>query len=356
MDPDHSFCGFDAASEFNATLHPPRLSENTSQIDWPQMSEIFHSKLSKQISRLDSDHAAVIPSPSAIETIQSEGRCCNIDLGYPPDIGVYEELSCKSPDWTAILMVLYWRMFQQSMVWAVFCYLLHKGTVDLECLVFPLDFFELSPNTHIITDLLLCFPSIQDICEQKASDRVPLQTSPWYSAIEWLAVVIARNGANIPQLVNEIEASGILGQIDEKKYSQFKEKTTNLDIPRNKHDAEKDIKRDYNFQVFGVWLPHGIGEDYELRHERLHAHLARAKEIANAYDQTLGERHGIILVLLDDVEETTDVSNVTTGEVSCILPVIHIFPYAEDLEMMTIDESDTENEGQKDSMPPSFWD
>ncbi|KAJ5714000.1 uncharacterized protein N7483_011181 [Penicillium malachiteum] len=272
-------------------LPPP--SEPTSQINWPRMSDIFHSKLSKQVVRSNLNHAAIAPSASAIETLQN---------------------------WTAILMVLYWRMFQQSTVWAVFCYLLHKGTVDLECLFLPLDFFELSPNTHIITDLLLCFPSIQGICEQRASDRVPLQTSPW------LAAVIARNGANIP------------------------------DIPRNKHDAEKEAEKDYNCQVFGVWLPHGIGEDYELCRKRLHEHLTRAKEIADAYDQTLGEQHRIILVLLEDVEGTMDVGKITTGEVSCILPVIQIFPYAEDLEMMAIEDSDTESEGQKDTMPSGFWD
>ncbi|KAJ5938561.1 hypothetical protein N7466_001695 [Penicillium verhagenii] len=194
------------------------------RINWPRLIVFFQKKLSEQVAILNpavSDE--IVTSFSVIETIQTEGRRCDTDHGYYPDLGIYHELTVKSPDWVQILILLYWRTAQQAFAWAMFCSLLRRGTVEFDCLEYPMDLFQISSNAHAISSLLFCFPAVQEIFEPK-SEISELQAGPWYSALDWLSAAIARSGVAISQLVKDIEDSGIFGGIDQQAYTTFKKK------------------------------------------------------------------------------------------------------------------------------------
>lgn len=169
----------------HVTRLPIRQDEPATK--WPKLNTIFGQQLSKQVKELIIPDGIVVASAEAIKVIKSEGSRCNIRLGYPPDLGVYEYLIHASPRWEFLLTNLYWRAFRQAAVWKLFCHLLRKGFVNLDTLTAPMDLFGNTEQIMLIFYGLACFPFVRKLRTESMLAGIPCQTSSWCTDTYWYA-------------------------------------------------------------------------------------------------------------------------------------------------------------------------
>lgn len=172
-----------ASSPSRPTSPSPSSPTQPRQIDWPQIHELVWGTLQPNAATPNTQPLILVPSASAL--VKSEVARCNINGGYVPDHGVYNAAYVRQPNWHRILCNLYWKVFRQALIWDVFRHLLKKDLVNEECLTIPMDLIGSTKQTHAVTTFLCCFELISELCNESFAGRVPLQSSGWYSDVEW---------------------------------------------------------------------------------------------------------------------------------------------------------------------------
>ena len=133
------------------------------------------------------------------------------------------------------------------------------------------------------------------------------------------------------------------------KYDQFKEKLSTLEIVRNPRDSKKAVEDCNN--VFSVWLPHGLSENCNQRRLKSNAHIRRARDIIQSYDDMIGNSFGILVVLPNELK--------SSGNAVVDFPSQQIF--SSDIDPSDLVDPGSPgtgilNENGDDLMPEGFWD
>ncbi|KAJ5724855.1 hypothetical protein N7493_006583 [Penicillium malachiteum] len=274
-------------------------------MEWQKLHTVFHHELLDQVYALARQDPRILQNET-IRMIKNEKTQTSMDQKYAVDFGVYQHWTAESPDWMRLLTNLYWRMYRQATAWALFCHLLHQDMASLSCLTPSMNLLQVSAHTENVTRLLYCFPFVRMLFEHPFALNIPCQNAYFYADIDWLATVISRHGAKIPDLIAEIEASKIIGNIDQDKYFQC---TSSL-FPKMKiHKRERDNEdRDSGWdtddtnEIFGFWLPHGLSKQQNLRQLELQNLIKRANDAMLSYNDTVWNSTAVLMVSLGSLK------------------------------------------------------
>ncbi|KAJ5915307.1 hypothetical protein N7454_011061 [Penicillium verhagenii] len=195
------------------------------------------------------------------------------------------------------------RIFRQAAVWELFCHLLCKKLIDIDCLTVPINLFKRSEHTNRVMHFFNCFPYIRQLAVDEVMTNIPCQGGSSLMEIRWLATAISRHGAHLPDLLAGVEASSIFGEIDPGLYNAFKEEDmpNTLDIPRTERDKEA-LPEHRHPNIFSFWLLHGLSTDRAQRYAEIQAHVQRANNIISCFREMVGSTQNLIrfLILLSD--------------------------------------------------------
>lgn len=177
----------------------PATHHSSSPVDWHSVTAIAHEALARSLAASGQE---VTPSAQAVAA--AEGRLCDINLGNPADLGVFNGLYVEEPPWRTIMNNLYWRSFRQAAIWNVFLCLLGEGLVSAEALQVPINLLGSTTSTLNASCLLGCFQLFLDRSRGGFFGKIPSQSAEWTTDIEWYVSVelsqtaLARNTTNIP--------------------------------------------------------------------------------------------------------------------------------------------------------------
>ncbi|KAJ6032359.1 hypothetical protein N7540_003091 [Penicillium herquei] len=306
--PQFSHAGFDPTTmrlkelflrnDQASPLHSPP-SSSASHTDWNNATSVLHDTFTRTLARnpLDDD----VPA-SALEVAKKEGDLCWLDSGDPPDMGIFNELFCPQTNWFIVLTNMYWRSFRQTAIWEIYLRLLAKRIVNTESLVSPIDLVEATSNSHCISRLLGCFKFLATQSEEALQGKIPGQSSPWTADTRWLGTIIVRSGSDVDSVIAEIKDSKILGELRHDKISRWRADYSEVNVLHNTQDGEGALEEDGlpapENNTFAFWLPHGLTDDPQIQHERLHRCYNRAKAIETAFMQVETLPVGIIILEL----------------------------------------------------------
>ncbi|KAJ5116570.1 hypothetical protein N7456_000918 [Penicillium angulare] len=286
------------------------------QIEWPKVNATVRQAIANAL--VTTPNSNVSHPPHALAVAQTEIALCDTSRGFPQDMEVYETLQTNAPDWKGLLANLYWRSFRQAAIWHLYLYLLSQGLVNRKCLTVPLDLFKSTPNTSVVTLLIRCFESIKNDIDKAYQEELPLQGAEWSTDIEWLATMIIRSGANIPDCLAAIKRYGCLGDFDTQEHERFKRRFPNPEVTYNDKDRSWTPPTDNNdsasspafdsprYTMFGFWLPHGLDRDPTTFNTQLQKTLHRAAEIESAFQEVQPVPSGLLSLASDLVSPNSN--------------------------------------------------
>ncbi|KAJ5701276.1 hypothetical protein N7488_008824 [Penicillium malachiteum] len=108
-------------------------------------------------------------SGAVTKALMDEMAQCDTKIGYPPDIGINDQMYMREPDCRGMLRNLSWRFQRQYVVWEIYLMLADRGFVEASALTLPMNLFSPSNDTCRIISLLSLFSKI------KNDDRLALQ-------------------------------------------------------------------------------------------------------------------------------------------------------------------------------------
>lgn len=111
-------------------------------------------------------------------------------------------------------------------------------------------------------------------------------------AITWLAVVILRCCSQLNKVLDEIEGSDLLGQVNEKALERLKE-----EYPDTSVAVDPGPVSDTGYNVndpaeFGFFLPHGLGE--EKSHDEIMGNIGATIERFDKIERVARNFFGIV--------------------------------------------------------------
>ncbi|KAJ6007937.1 hypothetical protein N7540_011913 [Penicillium herquei] len=159
-------------------------------MEWQKLHTIFHRELLDQVYSLARDDPRILQNET-IKMIKNEKTQTSTDQKYAVDFGVYQHWTAGTPDWMRLLTNLYWRVYRQATVWALFCHLLHKKMVSLNCLTPNMNLLQVSAHTENVTRLLCCFPFVRMLFKHPLAMNIPCQSAYFSADIEWYAIHIS---------------------------------------------------------------------------------------------------------------------------------------------------------------------
>ncbi|KAJ5537679.1 hypothetical protein N7494_007158 [Penicillium frequentans] len=264
----------------NLSSHGRFSAAHRKRVEWPTTNQTIRRRLGNTAGL----HFKK-PFTAVSKVVKDEIELCDVKFGYPPDMGVYSQLSSAAPDWRGLIRNLYWRARRQSTIWNIYLLLFERGFIDLNALVTPIELFSISKkNRHcrLHTRVLFeCFPRCHSDIKEK-------------DCIARLATIIVRGGRNYLELFQTIIDSGHLGTIDACGSIALKSLHLDLDRHHNLQERKATWTPDENIRpnrnVFGFWLPHGLSVQ-EARHLTNSGHgdcLIRFEEIERIFYETEG--------------------------------------------------------------------
>ncbi|KAJ5798467.1 uncharacterized protein N7503_007763 [Penicillium pulvis] len=273
----------------NVSSHGHYAAGRNKRVEWPTTNQAIRSKLG---------NATGLPLTNAVtavsKLVKDEIYLCDVDLGYPPDMEVYSQVSSTAPDYRGLVRNLYWRARRQSTVWNIYLLLIEYGLIDFNALVTPMDLLTVSNNTDTVAYILSCFSNVDQDVTLIAKDKIAFQGNDWSADIEWLATLIVRGGCDYLEIFQAIIDSRYLGTINACGSDAYKSLHLDLDQSRNLQEREGTWtaggdKRP-NRNVFGFWLPHGLSvEDAKCLTKSGHGDcLDRFDEIERMFCETEG--------------------------------------------------------------------
>lgn len=159
---------------------PPPLGS----IKWQEADIIVKETLARSLAVCGQD-----VTPSAQAVAKSEGELCNLDLGYPPDIEIFDQLFFEETNWRMVLNNLYWRSFRQATMWEVFLRLLREDLVSAEALTYPMDLHSPTMGTYAVSRILSCYQFFVDQPQEESQNRIPSQSGEWTTDRDWYVLI-----------------------------------------------------------------------------------------------------------------------------------------------------------------------
>lgn len=155
-----------------------------SSINWQEAKMIVKKTLARCLAACDQD-----VTPLAQVVAKTEGRLCNLDLGYPPDIEIFDQLFFEDTDWRMVLNNLYWRSFRQAAMWEVFLHLLREELVSVEALAYPMDLHTPTIATFAVSRILNCYQFYLDQSQEESQNKIPSQSGEWTTDRDWYVLI-----------------------------------------------------------------------------------------------------------------------------------------------------------------------
>ncbi|KAJ5715343.1 uncharacterized protein N7483_012524 [Penicillium malachiteum] len=124
-------------------------------------------------------------SGAVTKALMDEIAQCDTTIGYPPDIGVNDQMYMKDPDWRGMLRNLYWRFQRQYVVWEIYLILADRGFVEASALTLPMNLFSPSKATRRALSLLSLFSRITDDDHLACKGQIALQNIGWDLDFTW---------------------------------------------------------------------------------------------------------------------------------------------------------------------------
>ncbi|KAJ5106595.1 hypothetical protein N7456_003270 [Penicillium angulare] len=242
----------------SVSSHGHRSAGRHQRVEWPTANVVIRR-------RLGNDTQEPIESPllaGVTKLMNNEMSRCDTTVGYPPDMGVFNEMYTNAPDWRGLVRNLYWRARRQSTVWDVYLLLVERGLVASSSLEHPMNLLAISKSTGILTLLLGCFSNISGDADMALLGEIALQPSDWSADIEWLATIVVRSGCKHSEIFQTIIDSEYLGKIDRSNFERIKSRHPEFILEQKPLDREGSFTGDGRLQpnknTFGFWLPHGV--------------------------------------------------------------------------------------------------
>ena len=212
-------------------------------------------------------------------TVQEFSAECDFDNTYFGDGSILGQLEIGDPDYSTILKLLYWRSRQQSTVWDLFQILCERRFLDMKVsLADPVDFRGQTADVGAIFSLLTCF-------ELPHKDEHLAESPPFegwdYSdgSIIWLAVMIGRGCGNPNLMFELIDFTNMLGPLKEDLVLKHR----NSPIQPKVWSCDPHAMAGKGPNYFGLWLPHGLGTDYDTYSHQIHKRIKRFNHIEALY-------------------------------------------------------------------------
>ncbi|EEQ33428.1 hypothetical protein McanMca71_001415 [Microsporum canis] len=222
------------------------------RLEWPTLDV----RLMQQMRR-----NMVPPSSSLVrriqDHIQSAASKCDFDSALMDDGPILGRLERRQPPYAEILRALYYRGRVQSAVWDVFLILCERGFLDLETsLEHPINFYTAPHGFSQVVSLLLCFEG-----PYEANLLAPYNFNYSLSfPIHWLAVMISRGCADPARLFETIRYTGMLGPLLDTELHALLSQNDGVVT----FNCDPKMRSGYSPPPFGLWLPHGVGNNPSL--------------------------------------------------------------------------------------------
>ncbi|KAJ5726440.1 uncharacterized protein N7483_007797 [Penicillium malachiteum] len=102
--------------------------------DWEDAASIVRNTCSRALTTSDHD----VPA-TARAVAEKKGALCDLNMGFSPDMTLYDELFCPQTNWRAVLTNIYWGSFRQAAIWHIYLHLLAQGLIKAESLILPIN-------------------------------------------------------------------------------------------------------------------------------------------------------------------------------------------------------------------------
>lgn len=173
----------------------------------------------------------------------------------------------RPPNHERATKVLFWRSRQMSTIWCLFIHLADRGFVDVESLEKPMAIGTRPPKIEAVVTMLCSFDQVSPT----HTVRIFPADFTWLRALEWLAIVIIRSWVKPVQMFEMIALTGYLGTLD---VNEFGEQVRESGFP---HDLDHKVGE--AAQLYGFWLPHGMGTDRKMKRSRVKVAFKKRKRI-----------------------------------------------------------------------------
>lgn len=200
--------------------------------------------------------------------VQDAISACHDDPLDISDITIIDGIYLtQPPDYERTMKVLFWRSRQMSTIWCLFIHLVDRGFVDVENLEKPMAIGTRSPEIEAVVTMLCSFDQVSP----KHTVRIFSADFTWLRALEWQAIVIIRGCVKPVQMFEMIALTGYLGTLD---VNEFGQQVRESGFP---HDPDHKVGE--AAQLYGFWLPHGLGTDRKMRRSRVKGAIKKGKRI-----------------------------------------------------------------------------
>ncbi|KAI9832645.1 MAG: hypothetical protein M1819_004230 [Sarea resinae] len=241
----------------------PIANGRRGRIEWPTLNRPLMSLFRGNRSPSATDPLAYSRAEAVIRAEMAKSNTRKPSIS---EIGIQHELlqSRRRPDIGSLIKVLYFRARVQSAIWDLFELLHSKSIVNLESLKVPLNLEGgFSREAYSLAALLCCFKGPLQMHELISEcPRHMRFLSPFIAPLHWLTTMIVRSSAD-DRLVDVLEAiheSGFLGDVDGRALYEFVEEIEEVEYLREPREAMASAETAQAQQnVWGFWLPHGIG-------------------------------------------------------------------------------------------------
>lgn len=164
----------------NLSSHGRCSAARRKRVEWPTTNQAIRRKLGNTAGL-----PSIKPLTAVSKVVKDEIDLCDIKLGYPPDMGIYSQISKCAPDWRGLIRNLYWRARRQSTIWNVYLLLSERGFIDLKALVTPIELFSISKKVGTVAYILGCFSNVDHDVTLISERKIAFQGTGWRADIEW---------------------------------------------------------------------------------------------------------------------------------------------------------------------------
>jgi hypothetical protein len=274
-------------------LYDPQTTHRRRRIEWPTENPNFLHILNL-IRDMNLQNPSFRNPQEAVGRLESEASKSDQDSGLECDIPIFDNWLIKKPFYISErLVVLYYRGRIQSAFFDTFMMLVQRGFLTIENLRKPMALWEETEDVGIIRELLGCFNGITR--EFNMELNIENQPHPLWDcettleASRWLATIIVRGCADLPNLLETIIASGFLGTLNDAAFEKYKKEYPVMKAITCYTDERVAQQGASLNAYFGFWLPHGFGSMTEAEiYDELAQCIKRFDDIERIFKSWFG--------------------------------------------------------------------
>ena len=288
--------------------YDPAVTASRRRIEYPSLDKNVLPVFLDSANRSKPKH----PEPARVQTdlrniIAEEKSFTNPEhYVYDYDVAVNENWWYNvetSHNYGEILKLLYWRGRIQNAVKDVFFTLVSRGLISSTGPSRPMAIGDYHQEVTDLMEILSCFHGATSENTDKAEGPYGFEFDP---PLEWLAIAILRGlEAPMEQILETIEGSKFLGDLDEEEWQKYLEDKAELETPPRvfTHNPDLLVDKPNRGGPWGFWLPFQVGtKDPKVLTEAFDAGRKRFNNIERCFHDWFGLDQEKVLLEEEQVE------------------------------------------------------